>query len=127
MVVHGNTAMLVQFVAFYGGGLLFRRNTDVHKRFMALAAIAVVTPAASRLGTIIGEPGRTSQELGIAFAFNLPLLLATYDFVTERRLLRPTVVGLFLIYGTLGFCGLMGQSPVGEYTTLWLVRAWPFL
>lgn len=120
MVVHGNTAMLLQFTLLYGAGLVLRGNLAAHRRLMSLAAIAVVTPAASRLGTIVGPAGQTSQVLGIAFAFVLPLLLVGYDAVMQRRLHRVTLLGVGLIYGTLAVCGLIGMTPLGRAFTLWL-------
>lgn len=120
MVVHGNTAMLVQFVALYGAGVWLRRRRDDHRRLMALAAIAVVTPAASRLLTVVGPAGVTSEPLGIVAAFGLPMLLAGYDLAMERRMQPVTMLGIGLIYGSLVICGLVGKSPLGPQIALWL-------
>lgn len=123
MVVHGNTAMLIQFALLYGGGLAFRRASAVHVRLMSLAAIALITPAASRLGTVFGPAGVTSELLGIGAAFGLPLLLAGYDLVMERRVQRATLFGVGTIYATLAIFGLIGKSPIGPKITLWLAGA----
>jgi len=114
MVVHGNTAMLLLFTGLYSAGLWFRRQTAVHKRLMLLAAVAVVTPAASRLLTVVGEPGVTSEPLGIAMAFGMPLALVAHDYVVDRRIHLATVIGVGATISLLGLLGLIGKSPLGE-------------
>ncbi|MEM9840795.1 MAG: hypothetical protein AAF830_16805 [Pseudomonadota bacterium] len=123
MVVHGNTAMLIQFVLLYGAGIALRRVAGAHKRLMSLAAIALVTPAASRLLTVIGEAGVTSELLGIASAFGLPLSVVAYDLVMDRRVHRATIFGVALIFGSLAILGLIGKSPIGPKIALWLAGA----
>ncbi|NRA29673.1 MAG: hypothetical protein HRU11_05360, partial [Parvularculaceae bacterium] len=63
MVVHGNTAMLVLFALFYSGAIWKRHHWEWHSRWMALASMVIVTPAASRLLTVVGDAGVTSQPL----------------------------------------------------------------
>ncbi|MEM1380038.1 MAG: hypothetical protein AAGH41_05360 [Pseudomonadota bacterium] len=123
MVVHGNTAMLIQFTLLFSLGVLFRRRIETHRRLMTLAAIAVVIPAASRLNTLFGPAGVTSELLGIAMAFGLPSLVAIYDFVMTRRFRPVTIFGLGLIYGTLALFGLIGKSPLGPEITLRIAGA----
>ena len=45
---------LALFTAFITLGIAFRRRSALHKRFMVLATISVLTPAASRLLTLMG-------------------------------------------------------------------------
>lgn len=122
MVVHGNTAMLVLFIGFYVMGLMRRQRPEDHRRLMSFAAIVLVVPAASRLGTVFGEAGVTSQPLGMLAAFGLPLLVAAHDLAAGARLHAVTIAGVTAIYALFGVLGILGLSPLGEALILGLAE-----
>jgi hypothetical protein len=110
------TTMLL-FGVFAGAGLAWRRSPDVHKRFMALATIAMLPAAIGRaMGWLFGG-GRPALFFGAVGFFILAIVV--YD---RRRLGRVHPVTLW------GGLALMLSFParlaIGK-TDLWLsFAAW---
>ena len=105
------TTMLL-FGVFAGAGLAWRRRPDVHKRFMALATIAILPPAIGRaMGWLFGG-GRPALFFGAVGFFLVAIVV--YD---RRRLGRVHPVTLW------GGVALMLSFParlaLGK-TDLWL-------
>jgi len=79
---------LLLFAGFFGAGISYRRNRELHKRLMLLAALAFVFPAAARLG---GEAGL----LVVLLIWLFPLLLAMgHDLATRARVAPVYFLGL---------------------------------
>jgi hypothetical protein len=113
------TTMLL-FGVFAGAGLAWRRRPDVHKRFMALATIAILPPAIGRaMGWLFGG-GRPALFFG-AVGFFL-LAIVAYD---RRRLGRVHPVtlwgGLALM---LSFPARLALGKTDFWLTFaaWLIR-----
>ncbi len=83
---------MVLFGGFFGAAIAYRRKPEIHKRFVILAAVAVmfaaITRAFTNVGVLLGDP---DAPLGGAPARFLlwysPVLVAmTHDLVTRRRI-----------------------------------------
>jgi hypothetical protein len=92
-IVWGNLFDLLAFTCFLLVALYFRRRSEIHKRLMLFASLAIMLPALARIShwpvfSSIGE---------IPFALSGLLLLLSslfvHDFMTRRRPHVATVVG----------------------------------
>ena len=100
-------AALVLFATFVATALYLRQRSDVHRRLMLLASLAIVVPAVARL-PIPAMPVR------LLILLALPLSLVVYDVWSLRRVHRTTVWGgasYFVAY--LGSAGCTGSRPSG--------------
>ena len=86
--------MLV-FAILVGAGFYFRRRTDVHKRLMLLATIAILPAATARLPFAFIQEFGPLAFFGLADLFIVVCLL--YDLYTRRRFHRATIWGGLLI------------------------------
>jgi hypothetical protein len=91
---------LVVFGLLLGLGLLYRSRPEVHKRYMALATVGLAAAATNRMGYLLGFQSIYVLEcIGIG-AMVLPLF--AYDFYTDGRVHRPTLVGTGILYLFIG-------------------------
>ena len=105
-IVWTDLASLVIFSTFVGTALHWRRRSDIHKRVMLLASMAILGPALARiLPLVTSGPGPLSAVVQSAVLIGLPLTLALHDLFTARRVHRTTFVGatfyLVAIFGAL--------------------------
>lgn len=112
---------LCMFAIFVGLGIALRRRAHVHKRLMVLAMIAVLTPASSRVLTMLGL-----REYFVYLVPVIPALFIAWCFIADWRRhgrVHPVFVGGGLVI--VGFWPLrlmVGRSewyqPIGE----WIAR-----
>ena len=112
---------LVLFAGFLALGIAFRRRARIHKRFMVLAMIAVLTPAASRDGRQLGLREHWTYLVPIFPALFVAWCLA-YDW-RKQRIVHPVyAVGGAAIIASWPLRIMIGRSewyqPVGE----WIAR-----
>ena len=87
---------MVAFASLVGAALYFRRQPDVHKRLMLLAAISVLTPAIARIPLSFIQTNGPLAFFGITDL----LLIACIAFDTfKHRRLHPVFLwgGIFII------------------------------
>jgi len=112
---------LVLFVGFLALGVAFRRRAAYHKRFMVLAMIAVLSPAASRLVTQLGLREHWTYLVPIAPALFVASCLA-YDWRKQRIVHPVNAIGGAAIIASWPLRIMIGRSewyqPVGE----WIAR-----
>jgi hypothetical protein len=113
---------LVLFSGFLALGIAFRKRAAYHKRFMVLAMIGVLTPAASRIVTQSGLREHWTYLVPIFPALFVAFCLA-YDW-RKSRLVHPVyAVGGALLIAAWPLRLMIGRSewyqPVGE----WIARA----
>jgi hypothetical protein len=80
-------AALALFATFVATALYLRQRSDVHRRLMLLASLAIVVPAVARL-PIPAMPVR------LLILLALPLSLVVYDVWSLRRVHRTTAWGV---------------------------------
>jgi hypothetical protein len=122
-----NIGTMTLFPVFVATALCMRRRSDVHKRLMLLASMAMITPAAGRIrgfpevwGFAFSAPisALLLHILPIAVAMLLPLTLVGHDFLTARRLHRATAWGILgIIVVDAGMTVVMPATAVGR--ALW--------
>jgi hypothetical protein len=113
-IVWADLASLVIYSAFVGTALYLRRRSDMHKRLMLLASMAILGPAVARiLPLLTSGPGPLSVVVVSAVLIGLPLTLVLHDLFHTRRVHRATFVGatfyLVAIFGALA----IANSGVG--------------
>jgi hypothetical protein len=113
-IVWTDLASLVIFSTFVAIALYWRRHSDVHKRLLLLASMAIVGPAVARILPLLSSgPGPLTAAVQGSILIGLPLTLVLHDLVAMRRVHRATVVGattqLVLIFGALA----IANSDVG--------------
>jgi hypothetical protein len=92
---------MLLFGAFFAAGIAYRRNRELHKRLMVLAAIALAFPGAARLNEHVGIPAAIAIWL-------LPLALAiAHDAVFRRRVERVYLMGAAVLLLALARIPLM--------------------
>jgi hypothetical protein len=75
--------MLV-FSILIAAGLLMRRRSDYHKRFLLVATASLMTAAIGRIVTI--AQGHANVKLAFAFTSSLIVIAAVVDTIRNRRL-----------------------------------------
>lgn len=94
-IVWTDLASLLIFATFVASALYWRRHSDVHKRLMLLASIAILGPAVARiLPLLTSGPGYLSAAVLSSTLIGLPLTLVLYDLFATRRVHRATIVGV---------------------------------
>jgi hypothetical protein len=109
-IVWTDLASLLIFSTFVGIALYWRRRSDVHKRLMLIASIAILGPAVARILTLVG-PGYFATT--IALFWVLPLSLVLHDILTTRRVQRTTVVGIIVSVVAIFGAAAIANSPAG--------------
>jgi hypothetical protein len=112
---------LGMFAAFLGLGVAFRRRAALHKRFMVLAMIAVLTPPSSRVLTLLGLREHWTYLVPV-----IPALFVAWCLIADWR--RHRIVHPVFAIGGLAIIALWplrlmaGRSewyqPIGE----WIAR-----
>ena len=88
---------MVVFSAFFGAAAWYRKQPELHKRLMVVAASTILVPSLARMtGTFGFEP---ALRHGVLLALWLaPILLAMGYDLYRRRLIHPVyVVGMITI------------------------------
>ena len=109
---------LVLFAGFLALGIAFRRRAVYHKRFMVLAMIAVLSPAASRIVAQLGLREHWTYLVPIFPALFVATCLA-YDW-RKQRIVHPVyAVGGAAIIASWPLRLMIGHSdwyqPIGEW------------
>ena len=126
-IMWGNVGTIILFPTLVATALWKRRRSDVHKRLMLLASMALVGPALGRIQAFPSLWGITAAApvitaffaiFPIAADLMLPLTLVGHDLLTTRRLHRATlwgVIGYFL--SAVGFFSVIPATALGP--ALW--------
>lgn len=109
---------LALFVGFLALGIAFRRRAAYHKRFMILAMMAVLTPAASRIVMQLGLREHWTYLVPVVPALFVLCCLA-YDW-RKQRLVHPVyAVGGAVLIASWPLRVMIGRSdwyqPIGEW------------
>ena len=109
-IVWTDLASLLIFSTFVGTALYWRRRTDVHKRLLLLASMAILGPAAARLLPLVSSgPGPLAAAIQVSIFVGLPLSLVLHDLVAARRVHRATIVGV-----TASFVATFGAIAIAS-------------
>jgi len=112
---------LATFAAFIALGVAFRRRAALHKRFMVLAMISVLTPPASRVLTMLGLREYWSYLVPVAPALFVAWCLI-HDWRRHRTVHPVYAIGGVLIVASWPLRLVAGRSewyqPIGE----WIAR-----
>ena len=109
-------AALATFVIYVAAALYWRQRSDIHKRLMLLASIAILGPAVGRIAPVLalsGAPQWAQGSASLLLFVGPPLSLAIYDVVTRRRPHWATVVGIVVSWGLTGGAIAMAMSDAG--------------
>jgi hypothetical protein len=109
---------LALFTGFLTLGVIYRRRSAYHKRFMILAMIGVLTPAASRIVTQLGLREHWTYLVPIMPALFVAFCLA-YDW-RKQRLVHPVyAIGGAVLIASWPLRIVIGRAewyqPVGEW------------
>ncbi|MEM9898105.1 MAG: hypothetical protein AAF742_01875, partial [Pseudomonadota bacterium] len=86
---------IITFSVAYSFGILFRRRTHAHKRFMLISAVMMIDPAMARLVLGLGGPG----SLILVLELSIFVAMLMYDVGRLKRPHWATLVGLGLYLG----------------------------
>ena len=111
---------ILMFALIVGAGFYFRRRSDVHKRLMLLATIAILPAAVARLPVAFIQQGGPLVFFGLTDLFIVPLLL--YDFATRGRPHRATVLGGSLIVLSHPLRLIIGSTHAWLVFATWLTH-----
>jgi hypothetical protein len=117
-IVWTDLAALAIFTLYVSLALYLRRRSDLHKRLMLLASIAILGPAFARIGLLLAThstlPPAVQTLIQILLFFGLPLTLVVHDLRTTRRVHRATIAGVTAFFvSTLAAIGI-ALTPAGE-------------
>ena len=92
-IVWTDLASLVIFSTFVGTALYWRRRSDMHKRLMLLASMAILGPAVARiLPLLTSGPGPLALVMQSSVLIGLPLTLVLHDLLTHAVCIgRPSL------------------------------------
>jgi len=91
-VVWANLAAMITFAVMLSSAIFFRRQSDIHKRLILIATVAIVGPALARIARLELLGG----EQGLFLPTTIFLLLAAiiiHDFRTLGRAHRASLAG----------------------------------
>jgi hypothetical protein len=107
--VFGNLATLLPFGACVATAVACRRRPEVHRRFMAVASIAVTGQATQRIGLLLGVPQIVLPGY-LVFIF----ALYGYDLWSRRRFHWATLTATaLLIVSLVGFV-ILARTSMGS-------------
>jgi hypothetical protein len=115
-IVWTDLAALATFVIGVTAALYWRQRSDVHKRLMLLASIAIMGPAVGRIGPVLalaGAPQWTQGSASLVLFLGPALSLVVYDVVSRRRPHWVTVVGIVVSWGLTGGTIAIAMSDAG--------------
>lgn len=107
------------FASLVGAAFYFRRRSDVHKRLMILATIALLAAPIARLPLRILEAGPPAF-FGLSDLFLLPCVL--YDLFTRGRIHSATLWGAVVIVGSQVLRLMLGGTAAWLAFATWLTR-----
>lgn len=112
---------LLIFGIFVGAGIFYRKRPDMHKRFMAMATIAILTAATARFTRIL-LPASPMPDLFMGWIVVDALIIAcaVFDWVTLRRIHRVTLLagGIYLLSEPLRL--MIANTPAWVKFAGWL-------
>lgn len=112
-IVWTDLASLLIFSTFVGAALYWRRRSDVHKRLMVLASMAILGPAVARIVSLLAPPPALGIVIQTLPLVGLPLTVVVHDLLATRRVHWATVVGVTATFvGTFGALAI-ANSGVG--------------
>ena len=110
---------ILVFAGFLTAALAMRRRADWHKRFMLLATISLLAPAAARISTLL--LGHVSP----AFPLFITLGFVAWCWIDDKRRLgqvhRAYLIGGVLLMISLPLRFLLTRSTAWEAFARWLV------
>lgn len=105
---------LVFFTGFYLLGVLNRKNSAAHKRYMMLASLSMISATVTRFAYLPYMPldGTTITLLSTYLAFLIPWVI---DLVQRRRIHRVLFVGTLLYLATQIAClAILPSTELGR-------------
>lgn len=120
----GNAAVLAAFTGLVVGGVLLRRRTDWHRRFM-LCALALL--ASSAIGRLL-PPTFNAATNGwgiIAILLIIPIAGVLAEAWRARRFHPAWALGIAVIIGSKLIGGLLAFSPWGQAVTEFVLAGSP--
>jgi hypothetical protein len=87
----------------------YRRRPEVHKRFMAVASIAVTGQATQRIGLLLGIP-----QIVLPGYFVFIFALYGYDLWSRRRFHWATLTGTSLLVVSLVGFVILARTSIGS-------------
>ena len=118
-----NLGMAINFSAFLTLAIVYRRQSEIHKRLMLLASISIVGPALARFGQWpdAGEVNPNEGVFLLGGLLVLLLVLVLYDVVAQKRLHPVTMWGApFVVVLPAVFGFLIGNTAFGHSVVLLL-------
>ena len=112
-----NLGMAINFSTFLTLAIVYRRQSEIHKRLMLLASISIVGPALARFGQFpdAGEVNPNEGVFLLGGSVMLLLALVLYDVLAQKRLHPVTMWGAPLVVvlpAVFGF--LIGNTAIGH-------------
>ena len=114
-----NLTAFASFAAFVVGGLWHRRRPELHKRYMALAMVALLGPGVFRLFAMLGIPPSPFPFVLVGLA---AFSVTTFDWLSQRRVYSVSLwgPGLLLLQPVLAFS--VGALPAWRIFTAWVAQ-----
>jgi hypothetical protein len=109
---------LLVFGAFVVAGVLWRRQAEVHKRFMLLAMTALLPPGIGRWAIAERNPAPVVTVALIAF-LAAPLVA---DRLAGRRISRVSLWGGIVLFASVPVRFAVGQTAMWHDVARWLTR-----
>jgi hypothetical protein len=109
------------FAVFIALGIAFRRRAALHKRFMVLAMISVLSPPASRLLTLFGLRQYSSQLIPLAAAAFVVWCLV-HDWRRHRIVHPAFAIGGVLVVASWPLRLMAGRSEWYQPIAEWAAR-----
>jgi hypothetical protein len=113
---------MVAFATLVSAAFYFRRRTDVHKRLMLLATIAILPAATARWPVPFIQQVGPLAFFGLADLFILPLL--AYDLLARGRFHKATVLGGLFLAASHPLRLMIGNTAGWLAVAEWLTGGW---
>jgi hypothetical protein len=112
-IVWTDLGSLVIFTTFVGAALYWRRRSDVHRRLMLLASMAILGPAVARIVSLLAPPLALGAAIQTLLLVGLPLTIVLHDLLTTRRVHWVSIAGLTSLFAVIFGAFAIANSGMG--------------
>jgi len=112
-VVWTDLASLLIFSTFVGTALYWRQRSDVHKRLILLASMAILGPAVARIMSLVTPSQLVGTAIQTVILVGLPLTVVLHDLLATRRVHRATIIGFTFMFALIFAAIAIANSGVG--------------
>ncbi|HBN16286.1 MAG: hypothetical protein CMQ46_03395 [Gammaproteobacteria bacterium] len=117
-VIWANIVSVVTFAVLLSSAIIFRRRSDIHKRLILIATVAILGPALARISRLEFFGGEQGPFIPLALLALLAIIVV-YDLIALKRVHRASLAGISVAIAL----SVLGTMIAGSEFGLGFVRS----